>query len=312
METTHKIAGWKKKTLVDELLHFQEVASLILPRRHCFPRLPSIDYFATITPHKGCVGGDHMIILNFDEYHIKERALAAQEAGNMTLAAALAKNFDRFGILIADAAGHRVTDNVTVNYLHAAFKVGVAYELKQHGEVTAGLFELLNMNFYNRMTPEYMHSKPFVTLIYGEVLDNGAFRYLSAGHPAPIVFSVEHDMIERLGRECTRNTTPLGVLPSEYNIDTESFEPSTAIKAKYPVNEITLLGKGDVLLLYTDGLMEVDCPDGSGQDFCDTRLEQVLRKKKTGTAKDIHNAIMEERAAFPIEDDITLAVIKKR
>src|SRR5450756_598797 len=104
------ISEWTKDELVDELLHFQEVASLALPRHDHLPKLPGIDYVVGIEPCKGCVGGDHIAIVNFEEYNLKEKIVEAQKAGNATLAATLKHNLDSFGILVADAAGHMITD----------------------------------------------------------------------------------------------------------------------------------------------------------------------------------------------------------
>jgi hypothetical protein len=72
------------------------------------------------------VSGDHLAVLNFAEYHIEDKIREAEEAGNAALAATLVGNRDRFGILVADAAGNRIGDSVTANLLHAAFKTGVA------------------------------------------------------------------------------------------------------------------------------------------------------------------------------------------
>src|ERR1035437_8156834 len=142
------IREWTKGELVEELLHFQEIAALSLPRRDHLPKLSGIDYAVGIEPCKGCVGGDHVAIVNFDEYNLKEKIAEAQKAGNSALAETLETNLDSFGILVADAAGHMITDNTTINYLHGAFRIGVAYELKYNGRVTPALFEMLNTRFY--------------------------------------------------------------------------------------------------------------------------------------------------------------------
>ena len=303
------IANWSHKELVQELLQFQETASLILPRKGHFPTLPDIDYFAAITPLKACVGGDHLAIVNFEVYGLDAKIAAAENAGNESLAVKLAANRDRFGIFIADVAGHSASSSMITNYLHAAFRMGVAYELKCNGEVTADLFEILNTQFYNHITAEYLKSKPYTTMMYGEVHNDGTFRFLSAGHPYPIVFSRKYDRIMPLDPDRTKNSTPLGVLPSEYRVDTENFKRTFGTKNKYAVNEIRLLGEGDILLLYTDGFTE----QGEGTlNFFETHLEQILRENKEHDARGIYSAIMDGLQAFsPPEDDLTLAVIKK-
>ena len=186
----------------------------------------------------------------------------------------------------------------------------MAYELKHNGEVTAGLFELLNTQFYNRMSPEYLTRKPYMTLLYGEVSNDGVFRFLSAGHPPPIVFSNEYDRIVKLDTKDVMNSTPLGIFPSEYHVDIERFDPAVVEKGKYPLNEIALLGRGDILLLYTDGLID---QEHSPVSFSDERLEQVLRETKHESARDVYAAIKTALHAHgEVTDDVTLAVIKKR
>jgi serine phosphatase RsbU (regulator of sigma subunit) len=304
-----ELTDWPQQELAEELAHVQTIASLILPREESFPNLSHIDYHAVIEPRKGAVCGDRLAVLNFAEYHLEDKIREAEDAGNATLAATLAGNRNRFGILVADAAGHRIGDSVTVNFLHAAFKTGVAYELARHGQVTAGLLEMLNTIFYNRMTPEFLESKPFVTLLYGEVRNDGRFRFLSAGHPPPIVFSQKLNRIVTLGDERTRSSTPLGILPSQYHVDIEYFQPVLLTKDRYEVNEINLLGQGDIMLLYTDGL--TDHRNGDVM-FCDTEVEHVLRQAKAGTAKDIFEAIRSAMCSFgAMSDDFTIAVVKK-
>lgn len=306
-----RISKWTKDELVDELLHFQEIGALTLPRHDHLPKLPGIDYVVGLEACKGCVGGDHIAIVNFEEYNLSEKIVEARKAGNATLAATLERNLHCFGILVADAAGHMITDNTTINYLHGAFRIGVAYELKYNGQVTPALFEMLNTRFYDRMRPEFLKTKPYLTLIYGEVYDDGRFRFLSAGHPPPLVFSYERDRIETLGVDRTKGSTPLGIFPSAYNADVEHFGPEPITKDKYDVNEIQLLGRGDIMLLYTDGLTEHHSGDRSN-NFRDARLEHVLRKTKHKSAREIYHAIRREYFAFgPQEDDLAIAVVKK-
>jgi serine phosphatase RsbU (regulator of sigma subunit) len=303
------IKDWNNEELAAELLHFQERAALSLPRKKSFPKLENIDYFAVTEPYKGCVGGDYLSIVNFDEYNIKEKVKAAKESGNEELAKNLKKNYNSFGIIVADISGHMVTDNVLVNYLHGAFKTGIAYELKYRGEITTAMFEHLNTQYYNHIKSDFLASKPFATFVYGEVHNDGRFRFISAGHPAPLVFSSEFNRIVKLDGSCTKASTPLGVIPSKYHIDSENFEP-TITKDIYSVNEINLLGRGDILLLYTDGLAE----QKNGElNFCDEKLEHVLREAKNESSKNIYKSIIENLHLFsPIEDDLTIAVIKKR
>jgi serine phosphatase RsbU (regulator of sigma subunit) len=158
------------------------------------------------------------------------------------------------------------------------------------------------------MVPDFLETKPFVTLIYGEVLKDGRFRFLFAGHPPPMVFSQRYDRIVPLEDDCTKASAPLGIFPSRYHVDIEHFAPATMTKESYSINEINL-GRGDILLLYSDGLIE---HQNGSTNFCDGELEQVLRAAKAGTAKEIHDSIRSAMCTFAVmQDDLTLSVIKK-
>ncbi len=305
--TIKPIREWPKDELVDELLHFQEVGSLVLPRN--YPRLPGIDYHVSIEPLRGCIGGDHVILVNFREYKLKQKIAEATKSGNTVLTERLKKNLDGFGILIADVAGHMIGSNVIVNYLHGAFKTGIIYELNHNGEITQELFEIVNSDLYTHMQPDYLQVKPYTTLLYGEIHGDGRFRFLSAGHPQPIIFSNEFNKIQMLCSDRTKASTPLGVLPGKFSINTEHFDPLNNTNGGFDVNEIHLLGHGDIMLLYTDGLTEHN--DGTSR-FRDTKLENILRETKDEPAKEICEAIKRELYSFcPLEDDLTLVVIKK-
>jgi len=298
--------------LIDNLLLVQERTALALPRGR-FPKLSNIDYFANTEPYESCVGGDHWSIVNFQDYNLDEKIEDAKrvagETGNYALVDRLKKNRESFGIIICDVLGHGIPSSIIASNLHIALKVGISYELRVNGEITSGLFELLNTLFYNHIESEHIRDKPYATMLYGEIHNDGRFRFLSAGHPPPSVFSNEFNRIVKLSDEYRRASTPLGVLPSRYHVDIEHFESVASTKDKYSVNEINLLGRGDILLLYTDGLSE---QDNGRRNFFDERLEFVLREAKSESAKNIYNAIRTELYKFcPPSDDVTVAVIKK-
>jgi len=67
------------------------------------------------------------------------------------------------------------------------------------------------------------------------------------------------------------------------------------------------MGHGDVLLLYTDGLIE---PQSA---YTQVQLERVVSRAKDGSAQMICEAIVEDRHATTVQtDDLTLVVIKYR
>ncbi len=313
-----------RQALERELELYINLASLILPRTSNFPELSHIDYHATVQPAYGCMGGDNLDIVNFENYNLQdkihlaeervkqahEQGHASQEKAYRKIVSMLNKNQDRFGILITDVAGHNIAHSVINNLIYGMFETGVNYELNDFGEVTPRVFELMNTMFYNHIEPNYLIQKPYTTFIYGEISNEGKFRFLSGGHPTPLVFSREFGRLQKLEDSVKQTSTPLGVLPSDFNPYIERFPATKKTKGHYPVNEITLLGKGDVLLLYSDCLTE---HEKEKVNFAETRLEDILRRAKDGSAQEIHNHILSEMVFFsPLEDDLTLVVIKKK
>lgn len=77
------------------------------------------------------------------------------------------------------------------------------------------------------------------------------------------------------------------------------------------VNEM-IYEKGDILLLFTDGISEAQ--NQSGDEFGFDRLQKLLEQNATKSPKEIENAIINSLYAFcetrHLEDDYTLIVIK--
>ena len=148
-----------------------------------------------------------------------------------------------------------------------------------------------------------------MSLIYGEISDDAKFRFLSAGQPYPSVFSSQHDRFMEVSPHLCLSFPPLGMLPS-FNVIDRSTTPSLlGFKDRYEMNEWTLMGRGDILLMHTDGLTEHERPDGR-RYFPDV-LEQKLREVKHLDARRIYEAITTDLVAFaePM-DDASVVVIK--
>jgi serine phosphatase RsbU (regulator of sigma subunit) len=279
----------------------QNIVGLATPRKEDYPQLGNIDYFAKTIPLEGRVGGDHLMFVHFEKL-AREVDISLEGSGdrNRIVESILSKNRGKFGMAIIDVFGHAIADSIPHYFLHAAITASLPYELIRHQEVTQGLFEKLNTMWYKYVSNSSMMRIPLATLLYGEVYESGKFRFLSAGHPPPIIYSNLHDKVVALEDKYTISSTPLGMLPSEYRANTKHFR----------VNEITLLGQGDILLLYSDGFIE---QENGHKNFAQTRLGDVLKNVKNYSAKDIYHSLLSELHAYsPVQDDLTLAVIKKK
>jgi serine phosphatase RsbU (regulator of sigma subunit) len=208
------------------------------------------------------------------------------------------------GIAVVDVSGHRITDALLAAMLHQAFLLGSTYELDMFGHITQRLFENLNTRFYKSSG---VHK--YLTMIYGEISEDAKFRFLCAAHPPPVVFSNLKDRFMEVSKDQCTTFPPIGTLPSEKVTDRNTTESALGFKEEYEVNEWELMGSGDILLLYTDGLS-----DHSKEDtyYFPAHLEQKVREVKHRGAREIFEAIKEDVLAFnPPSDDISLVVIKR-
>ena len=101
-----------------------------------------------------------------------------------------------------------------------------------------------------------------------------------------------------------------GMFPSQHGVDQHQTKRSVlGFKDRYEVNEWTLMGAGDILLLHSDGLLE---HARENEPYFPDRLEETIRRTKHLSAADILHTIVEDVRAFaePI-DDLSLVVLKR-
>ncbi len=265
--------------------------------------LERIDIHGQSFPLGGELGGDHLVFLDFARQYDLDRRVAEAVTANLSeVAVKLELNRGRVGVLIADVAGHSMTDALLTAMLHQAFLVGVLYELAHHGHVTAELFEILGTRFYQSMT-----AAKYLTMIYGEIAEDGVFRFISAGHPPPLIYSEALQRFVKLDESDLVSVYPIGLFPSTGDVDRAMTARPLAESPHQVINELRLMGEGDVLLLYTDGASERVGDDLAGA------LEAVIRQVARKTSREIVLAIQEELDRLsPQEDDMTLVAIKRR
>ena len=203
-----------------------------------------------------------------------------------------------------DVEGHDFSSAFIASVFHQAFLLGVSYELQFFGEITTHLFENINTRFFNSSG-----ISKTLTMVYGEISANGTFRFISAAHPPPMVFSNEFNRLVAISEDRLVSFPQIGTMPSPGN--SEITVPLLGVKEKYTINEINLMGRGDILILYTDGLS--DHRDENGQKYFPGRLEERLRESKHLSARDIFQRIKDDLLAFNSQpdDDITFVIIKK-
>lgn len=291
--------------LASELENFRDIASYLKAQPGDVPVIQGFDIHGESIPCNGILGGDHIIYLDFKKrFDLEARIARAHSQGRYDAARNLEQCRTRAGVVLADVSGHRATDAMLAAMLHQAFLLGSIYELDLFGEITQHLFENLNTRFY---TSSGVHK--FITMIYGEITEDARFRFISAAHPAPLVFSRLNDRFMEVSEEHFITCPPLGTMPSRSTIDRKTTESVLGFKEDYQLNEWRLMGSGDILLLHTDGLRE---HARGSEHYFPRRLERVVRRVKDGPAREIVEAVKEDLLAFSDPaDDISLIAIQR-
>jgi sigma-B regulation protein RsbU (phosphoserine phosphatase) len=117
---------------------------------------------------------------------------------------------------------------------------------------------------------------------------------VSAGHPPVLHYSVRTGSFDEVGR----GAPPLG----------------TFLEARYEP-ELRSVTAGDLLIFYTDGLVEAR--NAHDHEYGDERLKRALvRAANSRTAREIRDAILGDLSNFKGDeeqaDDMTLVVVRLR
>jgi serine phosphatase RsbU (regulator of sigma subunit) len=201
------------------------------------------------------------------------------------------------GVLLVDAQGHGSIAAKIASTVHDTFHTAMLCELDSNGRTTADVFEIINLRLAQSVTARNAlgfdsedSSREIATMVYGEVRPNGFFRFVSFGHPPPLVFSAEYGKFMEIGWERMMQFPSLGLEIPEDHPDRNRYVSITLRKSQmtsFDSDEITLMNRGDVIFLYTDGVYD-------GDDEVERRvIEQIFRENKQKPAKEICNAILE-------------------
>ena len=94
-------------------------------------------------------------------------------------------------------------------------------------------------------------------MLYGEIRSTGEFRFVNFGHPPPLVFSAKYKRFMKIGRDRMVQFLPLGLEVPEDHPDRNKYISVKLRKRRMKASDmalITLMGRGDILFLYTDGV----------------------------------------------------------
>ena len=144
-------------------------------------------------------------------------------------------------------------------YVHDTFHTAMLCELDSNGKTTADVFEIINLRLAQSVTarnalgcdPED-NSREIATMVYGEVRPDGLFRFVSFGHPPPLVFSAEFGKFMEIGWSRMVQFPSLGLEIPEDHPDRSRYVSITLRKSQmtsFDSDEITLMSRGDILFL---------------------------------------------------------------
>lgn len=184
------------------------------------------------------------------------------------------------GIMIADVAGK----GVPAALVGATLRASLRTEIQNTYSIETILSKV------NGLLLESLEPARFVTGVYGVLdVENRRLTYSSAGHNPPLWLRSD-GTVEWL----TEGGTVLGAYP----------------QASYKEGTIEL-ARGDVVVLYTDGITEAVSPGGA--EFGSGRLVEVVRREREGSAGDISRKLIDAARLHegPAQaDDLTVLTIK--
>jgi len=142
----------------------------------------------------------------------------------------------------------------------------------------------------NTVVGDDMQEDQFITFLLGAiVLETGVMQIVNAGHEPPLIL--------RAGASEVETTSVHGIVLG--------VEPSPV----YQQEEI-LLGPGDIVVVYTDGLTEAT--NKRGELYTIDRLRDVLLEHRTESASELADSIFEAVKYYAngeLRDDATVVVL---
>lgn len=187
------------------------------------------------------------------------------------------------GFVVADISGHGVSAGMLMTSLQTVF-----HTLSPETDSPVDVLKRIN-----RLYIHNINFSTFVTLVFAKLdPQTRMLSYANAGHNPPLLYRRPTKEISWL--------SPTGAaigLMDEYKVQLEQLE----------------LQAGDILLLYTDGIVEALNPQGTDQ-FGYDRLVEIVQQNEGASAGELTHSVRQALNDFTqgsqLADDITLVVCK--
>lgn len=186
--------------------------------------------------------------------------------------------------VVADVSGHDIGAALLISAFRSALRSEVGIPILPPSAV------LRRMN--RALYADLVKAEQFISMFYLQYIHSSrTIRYASAGHNPAFLYSPRRKSFKSLVTE-----GPLiGVERGEH-----FFEEKCSV------------ARGDVVVMYTDGLVEAK--GGGGKSFGMERLKKAIAKHAAKVPSGIVDGLCEDVKKFagasPVKDDITLVVLK--
>ncbi|MBW2410281.1 MAG: SpoIIE family protein phosphatase [Deltaproteobacteria bacterium] len=187
-------------------------------------------------------------------------------------------------VVIGDVSGHGIPSALLMATARSA--------LRQRARLPGSVSRIIT-DVNRQLTEDVEDSGRFVTLFF-IIVDRAekALIWVRAGHDPGILYRHRDNIFEEL-----KGTGPaLGLSP----------------EASYEENSRRGICRGDIVVLFTDGIFEAQ--NLKGQMFSKERIQEIIQKNSELSAKKILNEVFTAAEQFQgkgkFDDDATMAVIK--
>lgn len=193
-------------------------------------------------------------------------------------------------VFICDVAGHGVRSALVTAMIRALLE-----ELRPFAHEPATFLTKLNKD----LGAILKHTgTPVLTTAFYLVADSttGRVQYANAGHPKPFILRRSHQVVEPLANNSGKSQAALGVFG----------------KLAYHASE-AVLGPGDLIALYTDGLYEVQ--NAAGELYSQKLLTAAVQRHAKLSTGNLFDQLLAEVREFAsaghFDDDVCLVGIER-
>ncbi len=195
---------------------------------------------------------------------------------------------DKLLIVVGDVTGHGVPSAMITAAAKAA--CDVARSQSNDNVTVSQLLEIMNYAIFESA------KRKFVMTCFASIIDTNkrTITYANAGHNFPYLYRIGEDGKGEFGSLMIRGNRLGDLRESKYEEKTTDLAP------------------GDILVWYTDGIVE--CENAAGEEYGEKRFRASVRRAAALEPGEIRDAVVADAGAFfgetPRKDDITMVIGK--